>query len=97
MPELRPKSDWPGGRIERLPHRSSVLHGNPWNDPVERDVCVYLPHGFGGISPMMSRVHGRGACDADLIVSREDRISGNAAMHETFVTVARLGRDGRAA
>lgn len=46
MPELRPKSDWPGGRIERLPHRSSVLHGNPWNDPVERDVCVYLPHGY---------------------------------------------------
>jgi enterochelin esterase-like enzyme len=29
-----------------LPHRSGILQGNPWNDPVERDVNVYLPHGY---------------------------------------------------
>ena len=60
-----------------------------------RPDCVYLPHGFGHLSPMLTRVHGSGACDADLIVSREDKISGNAVMHETFVTVSRLDAGGR--
>jgi S-formylglutathione hydrolase FrmB len=27
----------------RLQHRSSVLEGNPWGDPVERELCLYLP------------------------------------------------------
>ena len=39
----------------------------------------------------MSRVHGVGGCDSDLLVSREDKISGNAALHETLVTVTRVG------
>jgi hypothetical protein len=42
----------------------------------------------------MSRVHGVGACDSDLLISREDHISGNAALHETLVTVERIG-DGK--
>lgn len=54
-----------------------------------RPDCVHVPHGFGHISPLMTRVHGVGACDSDLIISREDRITGNAALHETLVTVAR--------
>jgi thiosulfate reductase/polysulfide reductase chain A len=54
-----------------------------------RPDCVHIPHGFDHISPMMTRVHGVGACDSDLIVSREDKITGNAALHETLVTVER--------
>ena len=46
MPDLRPKSDWPQGSIVRLQHQSSVLEGNPWGDPVERELSVYLPHGY---------------------------------------------------
>lgn len=46
MPHIRPQSDWPKGSIIRLQHRSSVLQGNPWNDPVERELSVYLPHGY---------------------------------------------------
>jgi thiosulfate reductase/polysulfide reductase chain A len=56
-----------------------------------RPDCVHLPHGFDHISPLMSRVHGRGGCDSDLLITREDRITGNAALHETLVTVARVG------
>lgn len=44
MPDLRPKADWPRGRLKRLSHRSEVLADNPWNDPAEREVTVYLPH-----------------------------------------------------
>jgi enterochelin esterase-like enzyme len=46
MPRLRPQTAWPSGRIERLVHRSEVLAGNPWDDPVEREVAVYLPAGY---------------------------------------------------
>jgi hypothetical protein len=31
------------GRIERTRFRSRVLEGNPWGDPVERELPVYLP------------------------------------------------------
>jgi len=55
-----------------------------------RPDCVHIPHGFNHLSPMMSRVHGNGACDSDLLISREDKISGNAALHETLVTVVRM-------
>lgn len=43
-PRLRP--DWPGGSELRIRHRSSALSGNPWGDPVERELCVYLPPGY---------------------------------------------------
>jgi S-formylglutathione hydrolase FrmB len=46
MPDFRPKSDWPKGSIIRLQHHSSALEGNPWGDPVERELSVYLPHGY---------------------------------------------------
>ncbi len=46
MPRVRPTTQWPAGRIERMRHRSRVLQGNPWEDPVERDLCLYLPPGY---------------------------------------------------
>ena len=30
----------------RLQHVSSVLESNPWGDPVERELCIYLPPGY---------------------------------------------------
>jgi len=32
--------------VKRLDHRSAVLHDNPWNDPTDRPVHVYLPPGY---------------------------------------------------
>jgi enterochelin esterase-like enzyme len=35
----------------RFLHRSRVLEDNPWQDPVEREVAVYLPPGYGEAGP----------------------------------------------
>jgi len=51
MPDVRPQTEWPQGRVIKLAHRSQVLAGNPWNDPLERDVAVYLPHGYDETGP----------------------------------------------
>lgn len=52
-----------------------------------RPDCVHIPHGFGHRSPALHLAVNRGASDQDLILPRWDRLSGNAALHETFVTV----------
>jgi thiosulfate reductase/polysulfide reductase chain A len=54
-----------------------------------RPDCVHLPHGFGHTNPELRFAAGRGASDQDLIEPKWDRISGNAALHETFVEVER--------
>ena len=46
MPDFRPKAEWPKGRIHTLHHQSGVLQDNPWGDPADRAVSVYLPHGY---------------------------------------------------
>ena len=46
MPGVRPTTEWPRGRVERLWHTSELLADNPWNDPATREVGVYLPHGY---------------------------------------------------
>lgn len=46
MARVRDTGDWPQGRVVRLVHRSRVLEGNPWDDPVERELAVYLPHDY---------------------------------------------------
>jgi enterochelin esterase-like enzyme len=46
MADIRPQPDWPQGRILSLQHRSEVLRENPWGDPFERELPVYLPAGY---------------------------------------------------
>lgn len=48
MSAVRPISRWPRGRVERLPFRSALLADNPWDDPAERELTVYLPPGYDG-------------------------------------------------
>lgn len=43
---VRPGTDWPQGEVVRFRHHSTVLKDNPWDDPTERDFCVYLPAGY---------------------------------------------------
>jgi thiosulfate reductase/polysulfide reductase chain A len=52
-----------------------------------RPDCVFMLHGFGKQSAWLKRVHGVGAADSVLLETAWDKVSGNAAMHETFVTV----------
>lgn len=56
---------------------------------IRRD-CVHMPHGFGQHSGGLTLAQGKGASDQDLIVSRTDKITGNAAFHETFVKLERV-------
>jgi thiosulfate reductase/polysulfide reductase chain A len=51
---------------------------------------VYMDTGFGVISKGLSKIFGKGACIADVLEDHADRISGNMAMHETFVTVSKV-------
>jgi len=52
-----------------------------------RPDCVFMLHGFGKRSPALKRVYKRGGSDAVLLETAWDKVSGNAAMHETFVRV----------
>jgi thiosulfate reductase/polysulfide reductase chain A len=45
-------------------------------------------HGFGKKSKMQSLVYNVGASDAVILETAWDKVSGNAAFHETFVKVA---------
>ena len=58
LPMKRPwlDEDVARGTLHRLVHRSDVLAGNAFHDPVEREVWVYTPHGFddgGGLPAVM--------------------------------------------
>jgi thiosulfate reductase/polysulfide reductase chain A len=54
-----------------------------------RPDCVFYAHGFGRLSPQMSYVYKKGASQAEILEDYIEPISGNAAMHETFVTVTK--------
>lgn len=44
---VRERQKFPGGEIKRFEHRSAVLENNPWEDPVKREIAVYLPPDYG--------------------------------------------------
>ena len=46
MPTVRQHPDFPRGEIKLLNHSSNVLQGNPWGDPCQRPLSVYLPPGY---------------------------------------------------
>jgi thiosulfate reductase/polysulfide reductase chain A len=52
-----------------------------------RPDCVFVPHGWGHMSAGLSERARRGIRSSDLIGSFHDEISGNAAMHETSVSL----------
>lgn len=56
-----------------------------------RPDTVYMLSGFGGLSKDQTLVFDNGASIAGIIESGYDALCGNAAMHETFVTVTPKG------
>lgn len=52
-----------------------------------RPDCVFYAHGFGRISKGLSLVYEKGASQAAILEDMVEPISGNAAMHETFVEI----------
>jgi thiosulfate reductase/polysulfide reductase chain A len=55
-----------------------------------RTDTVYMDSGFGVLSKGLSNVYGKGASIVDVLEDRNDKISGNMAMHETFVAVRKI-------
>jgi len=52
-----------------------------------RPDTVYMCHGFGVLSKGLTKIYGKGGCDANLLEDRVCPISGNVAMHHTFVEI----------
>jgi thiosulfate reductase / polysulfide reductase chain A len=52
-----------------------------------RPDTVYMDSGFGMLSKGLSHVYGKGASIVEILEDHNDIISGNMAMHETFVSV----------
>ncbi len=57
--------------------------------PEIRPDCVFMLHGFGKKSAWLRRVHNVGAADSVVLETAWDKVSGNAALHETFVKVGK--------
>jgi thiosulfate reductase/polysulfide reductase chain A len=55
-----------------------------------RPDTVYMDTGFGVISKGLSKIYGKGACIAEVLIDEADDISGNMAMHETIVSVNKV-------
>lgn len=53
-----------------------------------RPDSVYMCHGFGVLSKEQTRIFGKGGCDAALLEDEVCPISGNVAMHHTFVEIS---------
>ena len=51
MKPIRTLPDWPRGRFVPFEHTSEVLRDNPWSDPTERIVNVYLPPDYDPDGP----------------------------------------------
>jgi len=56
-----------------------------------REDTVYMLSGFGVLSQGLTNIYSKGACMAEILEDYADEISGNMAMHETFVKVTRKG------
>jgi len=56
-----------------------------------REDTVYTETGFGALSKGLSRINGNGLCIAAVLEGKYDSVTGNAAMHETFVSVTKAG------
>ncbi|NIQ92490.1 MAG: molybdopterin-dependent oxidoreductase [Deltaproteobacteria bacterium] len=54
-----------------------------------REDTVYMASGFGVLSKGLTNIYGKGACIAEVLEDYSDELSGNMAMHETFVRVTR--------
>jgi thiosulfate reductase / polysulfide reductase chain A len=55
-----------------------------------RPDCVFMLHGFGKRSPWLKRAYNRGGSVAAVLEAAWDKVSGNAAMHETLVRVRKV-------
>ncbi len=75
-----------GDLLEMASRAGSVKIKAHVTDEIRPD-CVFMLHGFGKHSGWQKLAYNVGACDAQVLETAWDKVSGNAAFHETFVTV----------
>ena len=78
------------GRYVRLRNQDGVLSERVRVKATERirPDCVYIVHGFGHTSRMLTRARGKGASDAQLVTRFEvDPLMGGTGMNVNFVTL----------
>jgi thiosulfate reductase/polysulfide reductase chain A len=54
-----------------------------------RPDTVYMASGFGVLSKGLTKIYGKGGCMSEILEDKTDYLSGNMAMHETFVSISR--------
>ena len=54
-----------------------------------RQDTVYMASGFGVLSRGLTKNYGKGGCISEILEDTVDYLSGNMAMHETFVSISR--------
>ncbi len=84
--EATPRGISNGQDVRVRSHVGQVVMKVLVTEKIRRD-CVHMPHGFGHRSGGLTLARGQGASDQDLLEARFDKMTGNAAYHETFVTV----------
>ena len=97
MVRVRPAPSEPRGRIEWLEVRSALLRGNPWDDPHERRLPVYLPAAYADDGPPFLVLWDLAAFTntgpghlnwrhrGETLVERMDRLIGTGAMPPVVV------------
>jgi thiosulfate reductase/polysulfide reductase chain A len=78
------------GAYVRLRNQDNVLSEKVRLKATERirPDCVYMVHGFGHTSKMLTRALGKGASDAQLVTRYEiDPLMGGTGMNVNFVTL----------
>jgi thiosulfate reductase/polysulfide reductase chain A len=77
-----------GDRIEVASGAGSIQTKARVTPQIRQD-CVFMQHGFGKRSPWL-RLANSGGSDAEIIETAWDKVSGGAALHETFVKVRKV-------
>ncbi len=78
-----------GDRVEVTSSAGSIRIKVAVKQEIRPD-CAFMLHGFGKRSKWQRLVADVGASDAQLLETSWDKVSGNAALHETFVKVVRV-------
>jgi len=97
--QLRNQARYPAGKVIRFQFESTALQDNPWEDPAERELAVYLPHDYRESGPPFTSLwdlaaytnsgpgHLNWRNQGENLVQRLDRLIGTKRMPSTVVVI----------
>ncbi len=96
---LRNQPQCPAGKVVRFQFESAVLQNNPWHDPANRELAVYLPHDYRESGPPFISLwdlaaytnsgpgHLNWRNQGENLVQRLDRLIGTGQMPSAVVVI----------